>query len=138
MKHCQLTKQNVMTELKNTQLMVDVAAFHAIREQMMAYQQQVSQCCKRLDELAVPIIALLSEANASPILIYLNGCPYHLQADDAADFPVFGRIYLEKMRLLAAEPYHLSETAQPEAVSDGCDDNTDLVIPPDDLVIPPN
>jgi hypothetical protein len=127
-----------MTELKNTQLMVDVAAFHAIREQMMAYQQQVSQCCKRLDELALPLVTQLSAMNNPPDLVYLNGHPYHLELLDDAETPVFAAIHLERMRLLAAEPYHLSETVQPEAVSDGCDDNTDLVIPPDDLVIPPN
>ena len=127
-----------MTELKNTQLMVDVAAFHAVREEMRAYQEQVFQCCKRLDELAGPIIKQLSKGDDPTILVYLNGHPYNLGLLDEKATPTLSAIHLERMQLLAAEPYHLSETVQPEPVSSGCDDNTDLVIPPTDLVIPPN
>jgi hypothetical protein len=102
-----------MTELKNTQLMVAIARFHAIREQMVAYQQQVAQCCKRLDELAIPIINQLSAMNNPPDLVYLNGHPYHLELLDDAETPVFAAIHLERMRLLAAEPPETFVREQP-------------------------
>jgi hypothetical protein len=113
MKHCQLTKQNVMTELKNTQLMVDVAAFHAVREEMRAYQEQVFQCCKRLDELAGPIIKQLSEGDDPTILVYLNGHPYNLGLLDEKATPMLSAIYLERMQLLVAEPPETFVREQP-------------------------